>query len=263
MNIKELVEYLKTSLFIIDPETGNTINDDPEFVALSDSHLEHVLKVAMSNVNSRKSIEEIEPIDVYPVVLLARREIYYTLATKSAPLYDMSVAGSAGASSIMRNQRFNHYMKLVEGVNDEYKLYMSTGQGGRALQSSDVIGEVLLPSRYYTPRNYTLANKPTIKLQIDTIYPEEVEIHWKGIQVDRFKQYKIYLGEETSIIDKYGGSLIKKGSRLIDTITDFHIRHFRVSNLKPNTEYYIAIVIEELNGLKGYNELTFTTVIQQ
>ena len=259
MNTKELVEYLKTSLFVIDPETGNNINDDPEYIALSDSHLENVLRVAMSNVDSSKTIDDIEDIDVYPVVLLSRREIYYTLATKSAPLYDMSVAGSGGTSSISRNQRFNHYMKLIEGINDEYKLYISTGQGGRALQSSDVVGEVLLSSRYFTQRNYNLAKKPKVKLVIDTIYPNEVEIHWEKISVGRFKQFKVYIGEDTPIIDKYEDGLIKEGSKLIKSISDFHTRHFRISDLKPETEYHIAIVIEEMNGLRGYNELTFTT----
>lgn len=54
---------------------------------------------------------------VYPIVLLAKKELYYTLAVKEAPLYDI---GADNNNYLKRSQRFDHYMKLIAQVDSEY-----------------------------------------------------------------------------------------------------------------------------------------------
>lgn len=251
MNIEQVIEYLKTSLFVLGEEDFN-INDDPEFIKLDEGHLEMVLNVAMSSVNSTKSLRHMSQEDIYPVILLARKEIYYTLATKSAPLYDLSVAGDAGSSRISRDQRFRHYYDLIEQVNREFNTYMSTG---RLVQS----GEAILDSNYYTNRNYNLAESPTIFMIVDNVYPKEVELTWEVPYVNRFGTYKVYISK-LPIIDEYEGNIVRPEAKLVKTMYDFHQKRIRVGNLDPKTAYNIAVVIEERNGLKGYSEMRIETI---
>ena len=259
MNTDSLIQYLKTSLFVYDPNSEMNIDDDPEYIALGNDYLEEVIRMSLSRIDPIKDLEDITNHDLYPTMLLAKKEIYFLLATKSAPLYDLSVAGSAGSSRISRDQRFQHYMSLVGQVDKEFNTYMSTGQGGRALTSRDIVGDVFLSSRYYSQRNYELADKPYIRLKVDKIYPKTVEVNWKNVVVDRFESYTLYI-DENPVIDKYETDLVKEGIEEVKTFTDIHAKQFRIDDLVPNTSYFVAIVIKEKNGLKSYSETNFTTL---
>ena len=43
------------------------------------------------------------------------------------------------------------------------------------------------------------------------------------------------------------------------TTNDIHRNKLRLNDLKPNTLYHLAVIVQEQNGLKGYDEVNFVT----
>ena len=263
LNITEILEYLKTSLFIYDStedDSGFTVERDPQYIGLTDTYLTNVLNVCLSKVNPNKKLATLNTSELYPVVLLAKKEIFFMLATKNAPLNDISIAGNAGASSLDRSQRFANYMQLIRYVEEEYNNYietsMTTGVGGNGVQS----GDVLLDSRYFSPRNYNLSSAPSLEVGVEYTTSTSADISWESVSVARFKCFKVYISTD-KILDHFADKVISGTANLVKEIKDIHVTKCRVLSLIPDTTYHVAIVIEEQNGLKGYTEVEFTTLV--
>lgn len=246
MTKRQLIAYLRQSCIVQDPEVTP---NDPAFLSLTDEELELVLNVALSKESPFDSIENIMPESIYPVILLAKKELYYQLATKSAPLYKMSLGEDGGLS---KEQRFEHYLALIQEVEAEYKHYKETGTVVN-------VGEILLSSRYYTRRNYNLATPPTCNLIVDLVTDTYVELSWSVRNINRFYSYVLYISENP-IVDLYNpNSPIKGRAKKVIELRDIHFTKYRIENLKPFTKYYVCLVVQEANGLKGFSEVSFTT----
>lgn len=254
MTKEELLDYLKTSLFIQDPQ--DIVRNDPEYIALSEEHLTRVLNIALLQVNPKDSLESISDGSIYPVILLAKKEVYHILATKSAPLHRLSAGGGGGTSALDKQQRFQHYMELIQQVTGEYREFKEDSESGN-LQSI----EVLLDDRYYTRRNYDLAEKPIVAFKIDSIGEDYVECTITESRSKKFHSFRVYISEET-ILDKYSSEIINPKATLVETIHNIHRDKFRVSELESGKTYHLVVAITEMNGLITAKEIVFDTLIE-
>lgn len=250
MTVEQLVKYLRTSVSIQDPE-GSTV--DSAYLAMTDEDILLFIHVALSrNFSEALSLDYLPNELIYPVVLLAKKELFFTLAMKEAPLFDI---GADNNNYLKRSQRFDHYMKMVAQIDDEYEDYMENGgAGANTLTSFDV----LLPDRSMTKRNYEKGAIPTPRVLIRGYSSTIAEIQWI-VNMSRFYQYKVYISTEP-IIDSFTPSNpIKSGAKLLTTVHDARHTSLRITGLKPSTLYYIAVSATELSSLTGYGEVSFTT----
>ena len=117
-----------------------------------------------------------------------------------------------------------------------------------------------MASDFFHTRNYEHAKLPTVTLAVDNFYSDKLEISWSGITYDRFHSYVLYKSTVSPIVDTYDENAISDQATLLETIYDPHHTTYRVSDLTPNTTYYLALVIQERNGLKGFSEITAKTL---
>ena len=76
-----LVKYLRDSVLVQDPSTA----EDPVWLQMSDSDLAIVLEVAKYRDFPNQVLSSLANGVVYPLMLVAKKELYYRLAVKSAP----------------------------------------------------------------------------------------------------------------------------------------------------------------------------------
>lgn len=241
-----LVNYLRQSVLVQDP---NITPQDPEFLSMTDEDLKEVLEFSLYKINPNASLENLSKGDIYPLILVAKKELYSRLAVKNAPLVTIGF----GETALKYDLRFEHYLKLIKQVDEEYNKYLQQNIYAES-------AEVLLDSRYYSKRYYDLSNPPIIELFVDSVYSDKVELSWGVSGVDKFYNYLIYI-DTNPILDKYSEEKISSTAQLVKTIYDVHETFYRIEGLQPNTKYYVLVVVQNKNGLKGYSEVSFTTLI--
>jgi hypothetical protein len=250
-----LVEYLRRSLRL-----DSAIDDDPAYT-VDAQEMESILNTTLENIDSSYGIVDY-PSEIQPVViLLAKKEVYWRLATATAPLYPLQAEGAG----LQQNVRFDHYVTLIQKVEEE----LQTNYKGllESLSYPDIannIGDVVIPDRYYTQRNYSLASAPKADLKIDTIYSDKVEVSWDKFDVTdedgKFANYNLYLSKEP-VLDFYSDKVIDTSSARKIFISDIHRTKYRVKDLESDTTYYLTLEIKNFNTLSGYSETTFTTEV--
>ena len=152
------INYLRASVRLQQPN----IEIDPAY-KFSDEDLWAILTIVTPAHNSNYTIDTLPDSEFHFVVLLAKKEIYYRLATSTAPFYPLSAEGA----SLQKNVRFDHYMALVQQVEKDY-------ENAVKLAKENEFGEVqsyeqLAQGWYFTNRNYNLAKKPTVELTVSNI----------------------------------------------------------------------------------------------
>ena len=248
--IDTLISYLRSSVSIQDKE--GVINNDPNFLSMSDEELEDVLTIGLSGVDSEDSLNSISPENIQPTILRSQIELYHRLAVKTAPKY--TITSSSGAT-LDKDQIFDHYYKLIQLTKEEYELFVYAN-GGNAKIS---IGDVLLDKKYFSERNYTKSKNPKIILSIDTVGLDYVELSWVFKKLGKLDEVNIYLSN-SPIYDRYSDTkAIKEGATKVVSYKDLHKVCTRLIGLKSDTTYYVLIEVIELNGLKGYSEVSFKT----
>lgn len=246
MPIEEIIKFLRQSVMVQDPDVAVV---DEDFLLMEEADFIPLLTISLAKVDPNDDILNLSSNNLYPLILVAKKELFHRLAMKSARSYSLT---SATGVQLKRAEVFDHYYKLIEEVEKEYKTYLSTG-----VQVTQ--GNVLLDTRYFSARNYSFAKKPTISLAIDTIHSNNVEVSWRLTRINKFAKYYLYISKHP-IVDKYKNNEISPSAKLEGTLTNVHNNCARVIELEPNTQYYVAIVVEERNGLQGYSELKFTTL---
>lgn len=254
MNSQSIIQFLRGSVIGQDPD----ILYDPEFNP-SNEALEEILEYALVFVDPTATLEDIHQKQVYPLILYSKKELYSRLATKSAPYYKVKTP----ELEIDKGDRFDHYFKLIELVDNEITIFNNSG-GSFSVESQ----EVLLGSKYYSQRNYDLSKAPFITVNLDNTYKDCIEVSWKYENTKMFLNYKVYIMEmlpniNNNIIDIYNKNNINNNATLVETLYDLHTTHFRFSNLKPNTKYKLCVTINERNGLQGFNELEVQTLAEE
>jgi hypothetical protein len=189
---------------------------------------------------------------VYPLILLAKKELYSALAISSAPLYNLVADNN---NQIMRGQRFDHYYKLIAIVNEEYNQFIK--DGGAGTHNTLTSYNVLLSNRYHSKRNYELGVVPALFLYIEGITGTTVDIQWEP-SVSMFLNYRVYVSK-TPILDLFADTVISKEAKLIKTIFDAKKTLYRIEGLEPETEYHVLVSVQDKTSLTGYKEVTVMT----
>lgn len=244
---ERMVSYLRMALALKDPSTET----DPAF-RFTDDELLDILGLVTPVHNPEYTLETLPENEKYFAMLLARKEIYFRLATASAPFYPIKAEGA----ELRKDVRFSHYMTLVNQVNTEYDIAWEQFDTNRTIE----YGDVLLLSKHFTSGNYEKATKPTVALTINNVGHETVEISWTKFLVPSgmFSSYDIYVST-LPIYDEYMEELSDRATKVI-SLTDIHRLKYRISNLLPNHNYYVAVVSLDMNGLKGISEKTVSTL---
>lgn len=247
MPIEEIIKFLRQSMIVQDPDV---VAIDEDFLSMTDADLITILQICLSKVDAKDDLFSLSQENLYPLILVTKKELYHRLALKSASSYSIK---SSGGAELSKSDIFEHYYKLIEEVEKEYKNYLATGVPVH-------VGEVLLSNRYFSHRNYNLAQAPKIKVTLDDIYEDKVEFSWKLTRINKFAHYEVYLST-SPIVDKYThDNPIRKSAKKICELHNIHTTCLRIEDLPPNTAHYLVVLVEERNGLKGFEEIKFTTL---
>lgn len=252
MTVDQMVKYLRLNVSIQDP---NGSAQDSDYLSMTDDDI-----VLYMNTVLTRNFPEIPSLDylptecVYPVILLSKKELYYALATKESPLFDI---GADNNNYLKRSQRFDHYMKLIAQVDKEYADYLENGgAGSNTLTSFDV----LLSDRYATKRNYEKGVTPALVVYIGDATETTVELSWVVKNLSRFQDYKVYISK-SPIVDLFNVSKpIADDAKEVIIIRNVHQNRCRIEGLEPATDYYVAVSVTEKSQLTGYAQETFSTL---
>ena len=256
-----LVKYLRDSVLVQDPSTA----EDPIWLQMSDDDLAIVLEVAKHRDFPNQVLSSLANGVVYPLMLVAKKELYYRLAVKSAPKYDLK---GEEAGELKRSQRFEHFMSLIKQTEAELQNYMENGyfgedgigdlEDGTASRNKVYVREALITSRYYTRRNYGLLKAPSVGVFVDSLDSSRVQLHWSVTGTHAFLRYNVYISENEVIYDEYKHQ-IDPDATLVFSSTDQRRMSCEIDELTASKRYHVLVEVCECNGIKGYGGVVFET----
>lgn len=258
LSVEELIKILRSSVNVQVPTEDGSVTD-PAYLTMTDEDITLFIKLGVSRAYPNVSdLSELPNGSAYPVVLLAKTELYLKLAVLKADKVDM---GADNNNYLKLDQRYKHYMELVKEAREEYESWLDNeGQG--EVSSFDV----LLSNRHYTQRNFEKQVTPKVSLKIDQVTSDSVDFHWGVTNTSHFGRFKAYIGKKP-IVDMFrdGATYDKKiGSESVLVVSTQNVRntYHRVSNLESGTTYYIAVFSIERNQVFGYSEMSFETLAE-
>lgn len=263
LTVDELVTLVRSSVNVQVPVTngeGEVVEiEDEGYLTMTDDDIKLFIKLGVTR--AFPDVEDLEDLpngSEFAVVLLAKIELYTKLAVLNA--YDVDL-GADNNNYIKQDQRFSHYMKLVDSATKQYEDWLDNESAGN---NTITTYDVLLSNRHYTHRNYEKQIVPKVKIKIDNIFSDGVEIQWKISGTSHFGSYKVYISTER-IINQYneGAKYTDKISENAECVKSTHnIRdsYLTLKDLEADTIYYIAVVSVERNQVFGFAETSFTTL---
>lgn len=261
LTVEELVKILRSSVNVqvpVEEGSEDTIND-PAYLTMTDDDITLFIKLGVSRAYPKVTdLAELPSGSEYPITLLAKIELYLKLAVVKADKVDMGVDNN---NYIKQDQRFKHYMALVEEAREQYDSWLDNeGQG--EVSSYDV----LLSNRHYTQRNFEKQVTPKVSLRIDQVTSDSVDFHWGVTNTSHFGRFKVYISK-SPIVDmfKEGATYDKKidgEAKLLVSTQNIRNTYHRVNNLESGTTYYVAVISIERNQVFGYSEMSFDTLVE-
>lgn len=266
MTLAELIHYIRTNLQVQLPD-GET---DSAYLALSNDDIELYIQMALAKEYPGTPLEHITEDKIYLTYLSTRKEIYYQLASSTAPYYPIGADGV----SISKNTRFDHYAALIRQTQYEIDHFKSTGAQEKSeldadnniitpTESGDVqIGSLLNKNNYFTPYNVNRALLPVAELRVDRITSLLAEVSWTLSRVNRFHKYELYYATSPTALDMYATTNEERFQNLTKSaeLYDIHLCKYRFISLLPNTTYYFVLVVYEENSLVGISQVSATTL---
>ena len=129
LTIEDLIKLLRDSVNIqnVDDE-GNPVVDT-SYLSMSDEDITRFIKLGVNRVYPSVSDLNDLPSDcsTYAICLLAKIELYLTLAVLKADKVDM---GADNNNYLKNDQRFQHYMKLANHAKEEYASWLDNEDKG-------------------------------------------------------------------------------------------------------------------------------------
>ena len=242
MPINELATYVLFHL-----SQGN--NTDPVVKALTVEEVEKVVRVTMGTL---KLDGGVVPNDYMPLFMcLAKKEMYWKLATASAPLNAVEVDGI----KVEKETRFEHYFELIKQIEAEYQSILKDPNrlpedgsfGGRVTSLDTIIDKPYCRSAYL--QTYKL---PKISANVDKIDTEFIYISvslGKLVKEDYLKT--TIMSCNSQIIDEYENSI---NSHAKTEYLDYDIRRTKFKIPRKDVTH-ILIQVTLKNGLSAYYEL--------
>lgn len=257
MTVENLIHFLRLSVNVSTPEGGI----DSAYLVMTDEDMLLFLNVVKTrDFSEYPSLERLPESCVYPLVLLAKIELYYALAVATAPQIDL---GADNNNYLKQDQRFQHYMSLIERADEEYKDYLENGGssaqdgvGTNTLTSFDV----LLGNRYTDKRSYDKGPIPQAMLYVDNVTETAIELSFK-FRVRRFAWCNVYVSQNP-VVDEYLPSVCKVVDKTekVFKIENSRATSIRIDKLQPDTHYYIAFELVDMSSLIGYATVEVDTL---
>lgn len=252
-------ELLKTLRLSVNVQSEEAEVIDPAYLAMSDDDLMLYVKLGMSRAYPDvSSLSDLPDGSDYPIILLAKIELYTMLAVKKADKVDM---GADNNNYLKQDQRFQHYMKLVSAAKEQYDSWLENeGEG------SVTAHDVLLDKKHYSSRNYEKQNTPKVKVTVDSVASDSVEFHWSVSNTSHFGRFKVYISDKP-VVDmfkegaKYSDKVSEEATLVVSTGNIRNTYH-RITKLEAETTYYLAVISVERNQVWGYSEVTFDTLAE-
>lgn len=243
-NQATLEQYLIDSVLLDSP----VISADPTFYQIKSGLnlvIEQAVKVTGYTVSTLPS--ELEEY----ILLLAKKEIYFRLATLTAPEFSMETE----FTKLLKGDRWNHYYKLLELTIKELKRLDDEG-----ILSTISVGDVVITGRNGYYRNYRLANAFTGSLTITNITDSSAELTWTKFDASDFAGYDILVGTSAIYDEFLDQPITQENVQSWIKVTDVHRIKYRLTNLSANVLYYVVFKYLHLNGYVDYVTTQFTTL---
>lgn len=239
-------------------DTHLPVVNDPAYTFTQNELLDIIKEafIAQCPEEVKGNIEDVSVCDIplkelHFTILLAKKEIYYRLATSTAPFYPIEAEGA----SLRKDYRFEHYMSLVRRIEQEYVTLNSVRNQNLTVESHDII----IDKYHFTKRNYNVANSPEIKVEYLDVHEQYVDVAWSKFSVfgGLFFCYKIFLSDQ-EIFDEFENSISEK-AECVCQINDIHRNKTRLKGLVAGKHYHLMIQSLDRNSLSGIVEVEFDT----
>lgn len=237
-----LLSYLEDSLMLSTP----LIENDPAFQQIKED-IPSIIEMSMISLG-KENFDELSNKEIHLVCLKSQYTIYLRLATASAPEFDVS----AEQVSFKKGDRFFHYTSLAEKISTELK----------TLEIGDVeVVQVVIGARNGTIRNYNLSKPQNLNFKVNSVNPYSVELSWKmyNTSLGQFKKYTLMYSEKP-IYDEYAIPKFRSGNdvKVLD-FYDIKRTKLRLSDLKPNTKYYLVLTFHSRDGGSSTEQIEVQT----
>lgn len=261
--VNELATYVKRSI------QSPLLSLDPVYKDLIENGgVEDIIyNICLENKVTPSAIS-VSAIERKLIVLETKKEIYFRLATTTAPEFDVEER----YTKILKSQRFEHYIKLWDAI----RLQMNESEDLNSFTMGTVSAGELVNRDYdgRFQRNYNLAQESIIELKADVIAKDHVDLSWSAFDYTKgsFASRHIYIGTAT-IYDPYSCEnltyphILPHSSDIIQAnvlnaynIYDVKRTKFRVSLLTPATLYYIVLRTVCTSGFIQTTTLEVTTL---
>lgn len=240
----QLEQYLIDSTLLDSPVTSN----DPTFAQVKSCANQIITETLQEKGYTASTL----PYSYQEyVLLLAKKEVYFRLATLTAPEFNMETE----FSKLLQGDRWQHYYKLLELTIKEISRIEEESSF-----NTITTGEVIISGRNGSYRNYRLAEDFDGSLEISSITSNSANLTWDKFYNSEFAGYKIYLSK-SPIYDEFDE--LEIDSATIESsfiITDVHKTKLRINGLNSNTLYYLVFIYQHVNGYKDIISMTFTTL---
>lgn len=259
LSVNDLVKLVRSSVNVQIPSEDGSTYYDQNYLSMTDEDILLFIKLGITRAYPEvEDISELPEGSEFAIVLLAKIELYLKLAVLVAPKVDLN---ADNANSIKLDQRFQHYMKLVDSASGQYKDWLDK----ESSESNTVNSyDVLLSSRHYTRRNYEKQVTPKVRITIDSITSNSVYFRWKMTNSSHFARYLVFISE-SPIVDMYNSGAyysdkISRDSRCVKSTDNIRDTYCEITGLTQDTDYYIAVVSLDRNQVFGFKETSFTTL---
>lgn len=262
LTVDDMVALVRSSVNVQVPSEDGSLIYDQSYLEMTDDDIKLFIKLGVTRAYPEvEDLSELPDGSEFALVLLAKIELYLKLAVVVAPKVDL---GADNNNYIKQDQRFSHYMKLVNSAKEQYDDWLENESTGANTVSSY---DVLLSNRHYTLRNYEKQVTPKVKIVIDEVGTDYVKLHWKMSNSSHFSRYKVYIGD-MPVFDKFadGASYrdkITQDAQLVKSTGNIRDTYHEVTGLEPYTTYYIAVISVERNQVFGVAETSFTTLEEE
>lgn len=251
------VKYLRESVRLQSPDT---VNLDPDY-KFTDEELYSILETVTPAHNPGYTLGDLPSNQFYFVILLAKKEIFYRLASTTAPFYPLSAEGA----KLEKNVRFDHYLALIKVIMEEYEAMKELSSEGDAGGSGGTIqtyqASLLGQGKTYYGRYVTLTEEPFVELELSGITQTSVNVDWTKYDVTidtNFLRYSVFIST-TPVYDEYSVKPIDPALKSNYSIEDVRRTKIRISDLIPDTEYFVLVRTENKFGISGYAQKSFRT----
>ena len=236
-----------TELTLVLTKSINTplMQADPAHIAIV-ADIENIITQQVKQMEYR-TVEEVPYQEEGLLILLAKKEVYWRLATATAPNYDLETE----FTKLVKSKRFDHYFKLIGAIQIDID----------KTPSSIKVADVTMRSREGSIRNYILSKPINTGVSSSSITNSSVNLDWIAFDATKgaFLSYDVLISS-LPLYDEYSHPVVdyRKAEQRI-TISDIKRVKYRVTNLEANTKYYVVIEYKSVSG-NFYASLEFTTL---